>query len=79
MSFFAYFTCEYWTKSIPPIANGLMTNIDAAFMKQILYVAKRKWKSDIHQYSQADNLGNNGTGYDFSSENIMRMLRTGQR
>ena len=33
-----------------------MANIDAAFIKQIFNVAKRKKKSDLHYHSQAGDL-----------------------
>ncbi|EFL87495.1 hypothetical protein R2A130_3401 [Ahrensia sp. R2A130] len=29
---FADFTCEHWTKSVPPEADGFVTDIDAALM-----------------------------------------------
>ena len=57
MSFLADFTRKRGAKSIPPIANSFMANVDAAFMKQIFNVAKRKWKSDVHHHGQADDLG----------------------
>ena len=44
-------------KSIPPIADCFMTNIDAPFMKKVFNIAKRKGKPDIHHHSQADDLG----------------------
>jgi len=46
-----YFTCEYWTKSVPPIAHRLMANIDASFMKKVFDIAKRKGESDIQVLS----------------------------
>jgi hypothetical protein len=55
--FLAYFFGEDRAKPVPPIANGFVTNIDAAFMEQVFYIAKRKRKSDIHHHGKADNLG----------------------
>src|SRR5690606_41997206 len=51
-----YFTCEYWTKSVPPIAHRFMTDVDTPFMEKVFDVAKRKGKSDIHHHRQADDL-----------------------
>jgi hypothetical protein len=34
-----------------------MANINASFMEEILYISKRKWKSDIHHHGKADDLG----------------------
>ena len=31
-----------------------MADVDATFMQQILNVAERKWKSNIHHHRQAD-------------------------
>jgi hypothetical protein len=44
---------EQWTKSLPLIAHGFMTNVDAAFMEKIFDVAKGQRKPDIHHHSQA--------------------------
>jgi hypothetical protein len=55
--FLAYLTSEEWAKSVPPIAYCFVTNIDTAFMEQVFYISKRKWKSDIHHHSKSNNLG----------------------
>lgn len=47
---------EQWIKSVPLVADCFMTDIDAPFMKKAFDIAKRKWKPDVHHYSQADNL-----------------------
>ncbi len=44
------------TKSIPPIADCFMADINAAFMKKIFDIAKRKRKPDIHHHRKANDL-----------------------
>ena len=56
-SFLADLTREHWAKPVPPIAYCFVTNIDASFMQQVFYIAKRERKSDIHHHSEMDNLG----------------------
>jgi len=51
------FFSEKWAKSIPPITHRFVTNIYAAFVEQVFYITKRKWKPDIHHHGEADNLG----------------------
>ena len=54
--FFTDLTREHWVKPVPPIANGFMADVDTTLVEQIFYIAKRKWKSDIHDNGKADNL-----------------------
>lgn len=39
---------------MPPIAHGFVADINASFVKQVLYVSQRKWKPDIQHDGQAD-------------------------
>ena len=55
--FFTYLTSKEWAKPVLPIAYCFVTNIDAAFVEQVFYIAKRERKSDIHHNGKADNLG----------------------
>ena len=34
-----------------------MAAIDAALVKKVFYVAKREWKSDVHNHTKLDDLG----------------------
>ena len=56
-SFLSDLARKQGAKSIPPIADRFMTNIDAPFMKKVFDIAKRKGKSNIHHHRQADDLG----------------------
>jgi hypothetical protein len=47
---------EQRTKSVPPIPNRFMADIDPALMQQVLDIAKREWKSDVKHHRQADDL-----------------------
>jgi hypothetical protein len=55
--FIAYLMSEHWTKPVPPVSDSFMADIDASFMEQIFDITKRKWKSNIHHYGKADDLG----------------------
>jgi hypothetical protein len=48
---------EQRAEAIPPKAHGLVAQVDAALEKQILDVAQRQRKPDIHQDDKADDLG----------------------
>src|SRR5690606_4110454 len=48
--FLSDFARKQWAKSVPPIANRFMTDVDTPFMKKVFDVAKRKGKSDIHHH-----------------------------
>ncbi len=54
--FLANFSGKDWAKPVPPKSNGFVANIDAAFIQQILYLLKRKWKPNIHHNGQPDDL-----------------------
>jgi hypothetical protein len=62
-AFLSYLGGEHWTKSVSPIPNSFMTDINAAFMKQVFDIAKREWKPDIEHYRKADDFG---TGFEIS-------------
>ena len=48
---------ESWAEPIPPVANCFMTNVDPAFVEQILHISQRKRESDRHHHCEADDLG----------------------
>ena len=50
-------TGKHRPKSVPPISNGLMADINATLMKKVFNIAKRKGKPDIHHHHKADDLG----------------------
>ena len=52
----AYLACKHRPEPIPPETHRLVANVDAALEQQILDVAQRQRKSDVHQHNQADNL-----------------------
>jgi hypothetical protein len=43
--------CEQDPKTINPVPNVFMTNVYAAFMKQVFGIAKWEWKSDVRYHS----------------------------
>jgi hypothetical protein len=45
------------TEAIPPEANRLMRDINAALVEQVLDVPKRERKPDVHHHRKADDLG----------------------
>jgi hypothetical protein len=49
--------CEHRTKTIPPIPNPLVANLDSSLMKEVLHIAERQRKSDVHHHGEADDLG----------------------
>lgn len=55
-SFLSDLARKQGAKSIPPIADCFMANIDASFMKKVFDISQRKRKSDVHHHSQADDL-----------------------
>nr|WP_291896714.1 hypothetical protein [Maricaulis sp.] len=48
---------EEWTEAVPPKSHCFMSDIDAAFVEQILDVPERQRKTDIQHHGQADDLG----------------------
>jgi len=48
---------EVRAKSIPQEPDNFITNVDAAFMEQVLNIPKGKWKSDGQHHSQSYDLG----------------------
>ena len=49
--------CEHWAKSIPPVPRRFVADVDAALVQQVLDIAKRKGKTNVHHDRQADDLG----------------------
>lgn len=50
------FTRYHWAKSVPPKSDGFVRNVDAAFVKQILYVPERQREANVHHRREADGL-----------------------
>lgn len=46
--------CEDRTKTVPPEPNCFVADVDAAFVEQILDIAKRQWKPDIQHHREAN-------------------------
>ena len=46
---------EERTKPVPPQPHRLVADVDAALMQQVLDVAQRERKSDVHHHGEADN------------------------
>ena len=48
---------EDWTKTVPPEPNRFVADVDAAFVEQILDIAKRQRKANIHHHRKANDRG----------------------
>jgi len=48
--------CKHWPKPVPPGANGLVADVDPAFVEQVFDVPEGQWKSDIHHHCKTDDL-----------------------
>ena len=53
----ANFRGEHRTKRVPPEPNRFVADVDAALVEQILDIAERQWKPDIHHHRKANDLG----------------------
>ncbi len=53
----AYVGGEHRTEPVPPVAHGLMADVDAALGQQVLDVPQRQREPDIHHHHEADHLG----------------------
>jgi hypothetical protein len=45
---------EHWAETVPPISNCFMANVDATLVQQILDIAKRQGKTNIHHHRKAN-------------------------
>ena len=48
--------CKHRTKSMPPVPDSFVTDINTAFVEQIFHVAQRKRKPDVQHHHKADGL-----------------------
>lgn len=48
---------EHRPEAVPPKSNGLVRDIDAAFVEQVLDIPQRRWKADVHHHRKANYLG----------------------
>jgi hypothetical protein len=55
-TFTADFSGKHWAKSIPPIPHRFVADVDAALVQQVLDIAERKGKANVHHDRQADDL-----------------------
>jgi hypothetical protein len=55
-TFTTNFCGEHWAKSIPPIPHRFVADVDAALVQQVLDIAERKGKANLHHDRQADDL-----------------------
>ena len=53
----ADFLGKDWFEPLPPEPNGFVADVEAAFMQQVLDIAKRQRKPDIHHHREADDFG----------------------
>jgi hypothetical protein len=56
-TFTADFSGKHRAKSIPPVQHNFMANVDPMLVPQVIDIAQRKWKSNVHYAHQADDLG----------------------
>ena len=54
---FSDLRCEHQAEPVPPEANRLVANVDAALKLQILDLTERQRIADAHHYCEADDLG----------------------
>jgi hypothetical protein len=47
---------EHWAKSIPPVPHRFVADVDGALVQQVLDIADRKGKANVHHDRQADDL-----------------------
>jgi hypothetical protein len=47
-TFTADFSGEHWAKSIPPVPHRFVADVDAALVQQVLDIAERKGKANVH-------------------------------
>jgi len=38
------------------VTHGFLADVDPAFMEQVLNIAKRAWKPDLHHHCELDDL-----------------------
>ena len=55
-TFTADFCREHWAKSIPPVPHRFAADVDGALVQQVLDIAERKGKANVHHDHQADDL-----------------------
>jgi hypothetical protein len=56
-TFMVDFSGKNRAKSIPPASQSFVADVDPALAQQVLDIAERKWKSNVHHDRQADDLG----------------------
>ena len=54
---FPDFRGEHRPEPVPPEPHRFMADVDAPFMQQILHIAERQWKTDVHHHRQPNDLG----------------------
>jgi hypothetical protein len=57
LPFLADLCGKHRAKSIPPVQHNFMANVDPMLVPQVIDIAQRKWKSNVHYAHQADDLG----------------------
>ena len=72
----AELSSEHRTEPLPPEPHGLMADIHAPLMKQVLDVVKRKREPDLHHDGQADNFGPAAKALERVGSAYPRTLRT---
>jgi hypothetical protein len=51
------FISKHRAKSIPPVPQSFVADVEPVLMQQVLDIAERKRKSNVHHDRQADDLG----------------------
>lgn len=49
--------CKHRAKSVPPIPDRFVADVDAAFVQKIFDIPQREWKPDLQRNRQANDLG----------------------
>ena len=47
---------HHWAEAVPPKSHRLVSDVDAAFVKQVFNVPKRERKADIHHHRKTNDL-----------------------
>ena len=54
--FSSVLSSEHRAKSVPPVPNRFVADVDATLVQQILNISQRQWKANVHHDHQANDL-----------------------
>ena len=63
------------TKAVPPIPHGLMTHVDAPFVKQVFDLPQGERKSNLQHHRKTDGLGRCLEVFEFECRTFVVRLR----